>query len=712
MGLPGIFGTLLDLLLVILGFSLIIVIHELGHFLTARWAGVRVLAFAVGFGPALLSYRKGLGWRRGSSEVAVSKMDESARARLSPTEYRLNVLPLGGYVKMLGQDDADPTAVSSEPDSYMQAPVWKRMIIISGGVAANLVSAVLLFIVVFHLGLKAEPAVIGWVDQDGPAAKAVANTPGVPAGLKAGDRVVSVNGREPDSFNDLVAAPIMSGRDTPVRIDVLRKAVAGQATGGESGAAPTPLSFSVTPVIDEQSRMPTLGVMPIFSPNLLGAVNGKRIVKLDEQLAKVGFPELDSTMRLKSVGGSIATSFIDLERAMNESAGLPVAATFVSASGDEKSVSLKPAPRFMHASAMVTADKKLDFAHLSGLTPVLSVSRVIEGKAAELAGLKPGDLFVQVGGSEFPSYVDTIRELKASAGRSVKIVVARASAGGVLEEFDAGMVPVTSEGTLGFEFETNPHSARYLTRWSGAVHAPGAAEPSAAALAIPIGGRLDRVNDQPVASLGEAREVIIKLLDDSSAGSGLTVRLGITRVLGPDAGRTVEVPWSITLDEARAIASLGYASPIPMEFFAQEKTLIKAASVPGAITKGVKETHRVMMMTYTTFARLFDGTVRVEHLKGPVGIAHVGVIIADRGMVWMLFFMALISVNLSVINFLPLPIVDGGHMVYLIYEQITGRPPPVQFQNAAALVGLVFIGAMFLLVTTYNVIDVVKDIIN
>ncbi|HYE03635.1 MAG TPA: site-2 protease family protein, partial [Phycisphaerales bacterium] len=102
--------TALDLALVFLGFSLIIVVHELGHFLVARWAGIRVLAFAVGFGPALLSYRKGLGWRAGSSEreyqarrsIAAEAQAEPGRAAPhpaplpSPTEYRLNVLPFGG----------------------------------------------------------------------------------------------------------------------------------------------------------------------------------------------------------------------------------------------------------------------------------------------------------------------------------------------------------------------------------------------------------------------------------------------------------------------------------------------------------------------------------------------------------------------------------------------------------------------------------------
>ena len=94
--------TIIDLLTVILGFSLIIFVHELGHFVAARWAGVRVLAFAMGFGPAVFSYRKGLGLRRGSTEHEYLAGTDRA---ISPTEYRLNWVPFGGYVKMLGQED-------------------------------------------------------------------------------------------------------------------------------------------------------------------------------------------------------------------------------------------------------------------------------------------------------------------------------------------------------------------------------------------------------------------------------------------------------------------------------------------------------------------------------------------------------------------------------------------------------------------------------
>ena len=98
MSLVGFLSSLIDLLLVIVGFGLIIFLHELGHFVAARWAGIRVLAFAIGFGPALFSWRKGIGLRAGSSEAEAVNRFRAGERSISPTEYRLNWLPFGGFV--------------------------------------------------------------------------------------------------------------------------------------------------------------------------------------------------------------------------------------------------------------------------------------------------------------------------------------------------------------------------------------------------------------------------------------------------------------------------------------------------------------------------------------------------------------------------------------------------------------------------------------
>lgn len=180
--LLGLLGTALDLALVIVGFGLIVFVHELGHFLAARWAGIRVLAFAIGFGPAIVSYRKGLGWRRGSTEreyaASLREGGEGLERRdpssLSPTEYRINALPFGGYVRMLGQEDLAPGAVSDAADSYQSCRPTKRMVVISAGVVMNLIAAMLAFMFVFMVGLETEPPKVGRVWPEGPAATVVA----------------------------------------------------------------------------------------------------------------------------------------------------------------------------------------------------------------------------------------------------------------------------------------------------------------------------------------------------------------------------------------------------------------------------------------------------------------------------------------------------------------------------------------------------------
>ncbi len=110
-----------------------------------------------------------------------------------------------------------------------------------------------------------------------------------------------------------------------------------------------------------------------------------------------------------------------------------------------------------------------------------------------------------------------------------------------------------------------------------------------------------------------------------------------------------------------------------------------------------------MVLTYLTFQRLVQGTVSPKELRGPVGITHIGSQYAAQGFVYLLFFLALISANLAVINFLPIPIVDGGLFVMLIYEAITRRPVPIIVQNVATAIGLALILTAFIFVTVQDI---------
>jgi regulator of sigma E protease len=99
--------------------------------------------------------------------------------------------------------------------------------------------------------------------------------------------------------------------------------------------------------------------------------------------------------------------------------------------------------------------------------------------------------------------------------------------------------------------------------------------------------------------------------------------------------------------------------------------------------------------------------VKIEHLKGPVGIAHMGTMLVERGFVWMLFFIAIVSVNLAVINFLPIPITDGGHFLFLLYEQATGRPASIAIQNYTMIAGITLVIGLFLVVTFNDITNLV-----
>ena len=150
--------------------------HELGHFAVAKWCDVNVERFSIGFGPILWSFKRG------------------------ETEYALSLIPFGGYVKMLGQDDMDATQMTNEeiaqdPRSYSAKSVPQRMAIISAGVMMNIITGMLFFAIAFNIGVKTSPSVIGGTQPGYPAWK---------AGLDTGDRITRINDRDVETFSDLM----------------------------------------------------------------------------------------------------------------------------------------------------------------------------------------------------------------------------------------------------------------------------------------------------------------------------------------------------------------------------------------------------------------------------------------------------------------------------------------------------------------------------
>lgn len=723
MTLPPLLVTIFNLLLVIGGFGLIVFVHELGHFLAARWAGIRVLAFAIGFGPALVSFRKGIGLRRGSSdrEYAALVVDaqgpagerrERARSLLSgtvsPTEYRLNFLPFGGYVKMLGQEDLNPGATSAEPDSYQATPPWKRMVVISAGVITNAVTAAILFVIVFTLGYQTEPARIGEVGPGTPAASAVAINAkelGVTVpGLRGGDEVIEVNGERPDDFTDLSLATAMSHKDSAVMLAVKRDGVA------------EPLRFAIVPQTGPLSGLLELGIEPMRSPRIGELPAGEAMQSFHEYMARLGLAGVEPGMTLVRAGDiEPVRSAHDLTTAVRASGGRPVPLVFEEISetdgkvvhGRRVEVSLQPRPELETESVPGSTPGSIRLIdHLLGLTPVMkAVSIADEGKGK----LREGDVFARLGELEFPAIGPGMDEIQRHKRRAIEVIAWNDLVDGRYTTEKSSTPEVNGKGRIGFGAGDTADENTLLSlppaSLTPLVSKAKPYTPAAASIITSPGTRILRVSGRPVGNFAELRAALLDATAAAFAGADastvIDVELELPLGTGADsvARPTETVHWTLARTDLERLHNLGWESPLGLFVFDPARAELKASSPGKAVAMGLHKTNQVMLSTYMTFARLFQGTVKVEHLKGPVGIAQLGTIFAERGWVWLMFFMALVSVNLAVINFLPLPIVDGGQFIFLVIEQATGRPVPVAIQNAATFAGLLLIGAVFLLVT-------------
>ncbi len=145
--------------IVLLG--ILIFVHELGHFLFAKWLGVRVLKFSLGFGPRLIGRRYG------------------------DTEYLISSIPLGGYVKMMGEEPGEELKEEDKPFAYNYQSVWKRFVIVFSGPIFNLFFAAFIFMLIFLHGVPVLQPEIGEV---------VGQSPAMTAGLVKGDRIMEING--------------------------------------------------------------------------------------------------------------------------------------------------------------------------------------------------------------------------------------------------------------------------------------------------------------------------------------------------------------------------------------------------------------------------------------------------------------------------------------------------------------------------------------
>ena len=704
------------LFLLAIGFGFVVFWHELGHFLAAKWAGVRVEQFAVGFAHAVLSYRKGLGVRFGSTQreykqriyqhlgraynendtaeqVSDLEMRQAGEALgLGETEYRWNWLPLGGYVKMLGQDDLRPNSEADDPKAYNRQPVYKRMVIVSAGVIMNVILAAVGFVILFSIGFRVPPAKVGSV---------VPNSPAQLAGVQVGDRILELDGKTLyDDYTKLQlnAALSASGQDIPMKVERTKPDGSKEV-----------LTLTVKPMKADLggTKMVGLGIGP--SANLRGPkpAPGKpqedqselaKQVSADALLIKAGDVITHVNGRPVEPG---EYALLDAEAQK----GQPVKLTVKDAAGKVEDRTFTPGfqPGF--------AAEQFD---LLGLVPRQQVSAVT-AKSPVLGKVLPNDVLLSISAEgtgdakPVPSFLN-LRKLvndAAAADKNVKLTVLRNGQQVEVPGIEPKRITRQYYG-IGIGLTADETSAVV------ADVVPGS---PAAIAGVPERSAITAVNGKPVANWREAHVAMRAAL--ASSGSGPTTApattapavaaapaggaaAAINLTLRSEGGEQKTATLRLTPAQVAAVNNVRYDVGLALEATKGER---KAAGIGEAMRLGTIETRDFILQFYVTLKRMITQDVSPDNLMGPIGIFQTGTTIASRGGDWLLWFLSMISANLAVVNFLPIPIVDGGLFLFLLIEKVKGRPASPRTQMIAQYVGLVMLLSIFVFVTYQDVLN-------
>jgi regulator of sigma E protease len=729
-------SNVFSILLLIVGFGFVIFWHELGHFLAAKWVGIKVEQFAVGMGHAIVSFRKGIGWRLGntraeyekrilqhldaqqhasirrvvnsvkpaavradsesgaslppegenvSNDLTLAPESESAKAPsieytdaqkdraaaelgLGDTEYRLSWIPIGGYVKMLGQDDMKPGADADDPRAFNKKSIPQRMLVVSAGVIMNIILAALLFMALFMMGFHAPAPVVGGVYAGSPAQK---------AGLHSGDRIIAFDGHPQQDFTKISLNTALASADEPIHVTVERVGTKKVET------------LDIQPVRPDGASKAflALGIYP--SPRLEGPeerdwpdepaspdleLPGSRAIKPGDTITQVNGKDVNPEQ------------YYVLNDAVQKSDGKPVTLTVRRKDGKVDTVKVQP-----HFQPSPLIDTPFNIA---GLQPRMRVEFLAKDSA--VAGkMKPGDVIKSIAvrnaktpasqpgdaapDVSVPGFIHTVNDAGQN-NQTVDFVVVRNGKDETIPAVTPQELPKSGGrkgvGVLpGYEEET-PVVASTVKDSPAANVKDG----------IPAGSLITQVDGKPVKTWFDVREAL------SQAGDHKLT------LMAPNANKPIERTLVLGKNDAEAVDSIRLAVGLNL---AELITIRKTHNPVEAMGWGVLETRDLILQFYVTLQRMFGGTVSASNLMGPVGIVGAGAKFAFKGTDWLVWFLAMISANLAVVNFLPIPIVDGGLFLFLIIEKIQGKPLSRRAQEYAQLVGLALILSVFLMVT-YN----------
>jgi regulator of sigma E protease len=570
-------------LAVIIGISFIIFVHELGHFLVARWCGVRCLVFSIGMGPRLASYTPKGG----------------------QTEYRLAWIPIGGYVLMAGEDEQ-----SGANDELESKSVGARAAIFLAGVTMNLIFAVILFAIAFSLGVRFISPEIGHVSPGSPAWH---------AGLAEGDIIRRIGTHEILNF-DQISLNIAFADAQGVDVEVERQ---GRR-----------IVRRIVPLYDKAQGIQVIGIGPAALDRLYvvrdspayqaGLRSGDKLLRLAERESLRDDSELIEALRAVQGDRFEVVYARDGESPRQATIQVSAAQGYLVGvlQGSPKIEAVRQ--RALNEEGVDSMGSRLGFQPGDTLL-ALGEQRVYSlHQARELVASWPASWGEQVG--------CRVRRGEGAAAHELEVALPRQEAVAAL----ADLAERTGEPRVGALAPGSPAEAAGITPGSVITHVAGHEIKHWADLVQRIG-----------ASQGQA--IKVDWLDANGAPQSATIQPRAVTQLADGVGFSFDRKLT---EEVRY--GLGRAILVGMEH-SREMTV------------------KVVMM----LRALFTSQVSASNLGGPILIAQASYAYVDRfGLGRFLYFLGLLSVNLVVLNLLPIPGLDGGHLVFLLIEATRGEPLP------------------------------------
>ena len=585
------FQSIDEFIIAVFALGFLIFIHELGHFLAAKRCGIRVEKFSIGFGPKLVGFTKG------------------------ETEYCISVLPFGGFVKMPGENPEERTGA---PGEFSSASVEHRIFVAIAGPAMNFAFGIIVFSLIYlvagnYVRSSTETTQIGYVAKDSPAEV---------AGIRPGDRIVSISGNRLQGWQDL-NTKILTKPGKKLEIEIIR-----------DGQKQTLIVVPETKKIRAR-EIGRIGVAP----------------KMDTEVYRVW-------------DGSSASS-----------AGIQVGDQIGAINGE---------PVYSH----------LDFE---------AASEQYHGEEVVLS-IKRGFIFaidleshIELDNGEIPAALQ--RELRNNGVRLSRTpVISTISAGEswTLSDSDITFV-LRADGQKLNIYEQDGAPLELRLRIKRQFIVAGVQEGSEAKKSgVKAGDEFVSVNGHPLHTMKSGEELHNLL---AGVNPNQPIQLAFRRgdvALGvavpPDNAGNLFEGWGLTLGES--VSGLQLAEPRRVEKY----------NIITAWGRGFGESWTIVSNVFSLLGGLLSFDVSPKLLAGPIGIVTATAETARAGMRGLLYIVAFISINLGIVNLLPIPIADGGQILFFALEKIRGKPLSVHKQMLVLKISVVFIIALFLYISWYDIL--------